>query len=159
MKVTEKDRQMLEKAIETALLGIDEGGGPFGAVITRRGKVIATDYNRVVLMNDPTAHAELLVIRKASGILKTHNLSDCTLYSSCEPCPMCIGAIYWAGIKKVFYASGRHEAEEAGFIDSLIYDEISADPSDRKINFIQVKMNTGEEVFRKWEVADNKIPY
>lgn len=159
MKVTEKDKQMLEKAVITALLGIDEGGGPFGAVITHRGKVIAQDYNRVVLMKDPTAHAEILVIRKASQILKTHNLSDCTLYSSCEPCPMCIGAIYWAGIKRVFYASGRHEAAAAGFIDTLIYDEISAEPSDRKINFIQIKMNAGEDVFRKWKESDKKILY
>ena len=159
MKVTEKDRQMLEKAIQTALMGIDEGGGPFGAVITRKGKVIARDYNRVVLMNDPTAHAEVLVIRKASRILKTHNLSDCTLYASCEPCPMCIGAVYWAGIKRIIYASGRNEAAEAGFIDSLIYNEISADPSDRKIDFIQVETNSGEDVFRKWKDSDNKIPY
>lgn len=159
MRVTEKDRIFLEKAIETALSGMDEGGGPFGAVIVRAGKVIAKEHNRVVVMADPTAHAEILAIRKASQVLKTHNLAGCTLYCSCEPCPMCVGAIYWAGIRRVLYASGRDDASEAGFIDSLIYDEISADPSQRKISFKLVKLDSAVELFRKWKNSDNKIPY
>lgn len=159
MKLAEKDRVLLEMAIETALSGIDEGGGPFGAVITCGGKVIAKEYNKVVKMSDPTAHAEILAIRKASKLLKTHNLKGCTLYSSCEPCPMCIGAIYWAGIDRVVYASDRNQAEEAGFIDSMIYNEISANPSDRKIRFTQTRMDSAEELFRKWKDTENKIPY
>ena len=99
--------------------------------------LVAEASNKVVLSHDPTAHAEVLAIRKASSLLKTHDLSDCVLYTSCEPCPMCLGAIYWSGIKKVVYASDRNDAERSGFSDKLIYDEIILDPEKRKISFIQ----------------------
>jgi len=153
------DRYYLKQAVKAACGGIKEGGGPFGAVIVRDGKIISKTCNRVVLSHDPTAHAELLAIREASDILDSHDLSDCVLYASCEPCPMCLGAIYWAGIRRVVFASGRAEASSAGFNDSFIYSEISLDPSERKIDFIQIPDAGGEEAFRIWEQYEGKIPY
>jgi tRNA(Arg) A34 adenosine deaminase TadA len=155
----EKDRIFLTKTFEIASNGISEGGGPFGAVIVKDGKIISEDYNRVVINNDPTAHAEILAIRRASSVLKSHDLSDCILYTSCEPCPMCLGAIYWSGIKKVIYSSDRTDAEKAGFSDKLIYNEIVLAPSERKITFIKLSDSGGKEVFRKWEELENKITY
>jgi tRNA(Arg) A34 adenosine deaminase TadA len=155
----ENDRMFLRKAVETALEGILIGGGPFGAVITKDNKIISSSFNRVVLNNDPTAHAEVLAIREASSILKTHDLKECTLYTSCEPCPMCLGAIYWAGISKVVYALDRNDAKNAGFNDKLIYDELMAEPGSRKISFIRLKDPDGEKIFTRWDNLENKIPY
>jgi guanine deaminase len=153
------DRLFLQRAIEIAITGIAKGGGPFGAVITRNGEKISESFNRVVLSHDPTAHAEINAIREAAELLKSHDLSECTLYSSCEPCPMCLGAIYWAGIKKIVYACTRYDAEGAGFSDKLIYEELSLDPSERKIYFLQMRDAGGEQIFIKWNESDNKIPY
>ena len=155
----ENDKLLLIRAVEIAGNGIKEGGGPFGAVVSKDGKIISQAFNKVVLTNDPTAHAEMLALRQAASVLKSHDLSDCTLYSSCEPCPMCLGAIYWAGIKKVVYACDRLDAEEAGFSDKLIYEEISLDPSNRKIAFHRMTDTGGEEVFKKWDQLETKIPY
>jgi len=154
-----KDKVFLKQAIEVAKKGIQAGGGPFGAVITRSGEIIAEAYNKVVLTSDPTAHAEVNAIRQAAAGLKTHDLSECTLYSSCEPCPMCLGAIYWAGIKKVVYACDRVDAEEAGFSDKLIYEEILLDPVNRKLAFLHIKDSGGEEVFKNWDELEDKIRY
>jgi tRNA(Arg) A34 adenosine deaminase TadA len=154
-----EDRLFLRRAIEIAGEGIAKGNGPFGAVITKNGKIISEAVNSVVISKDPTAHAEILAIRKASEILGTHELSDCVLYTSCEPCPMCLGAVYWAGIKKVVYSTIRDSAKKAGFNDSLIYDELMLDPSLRKISFICMHDAEGEEVFRKWERFEGKIRY
>ena len=153
------DKIFLRRAVEIAVNGIHNGGGPFGAVIIRNGKIISEAFNRVVLTNDPTAHAEVLAIREAASVLKSHDLNECTLYTSCEPCPMCLGAIYWAGIKKVVYACDRNDAEGAGFSDKLIYEEIMLDPSDRKISFSRMTDSGGKEVFREWDKLENKIPY
>ena len=153
------EKLFLLRAIEIAKEGIENGGGPFGAIIVKDDKIISEAYNRVVLNNDPTAHAEILAIRQASSLLKSHDLNDCTLFSSCEPCPMCLGAIYWAGIKKVIYSCDRTDAEAAGFSDKLIYNEIMLDPSERKISFIRITDSGGKEVFRKWDEFENKIPY
>jgi len=153
------DKLFLLRAVEIAGNGILNGGGPFGAVIIRDGKIISEAFNRVILNNDPTAHAEILVIRQAASVLQSHKLGDCTLYSSCEPCPMCLGAIYWAGIKKVVYASDRNDAEGAGFSDKLIYKEIMLNPSDRGISFLYLTDAGGKEVFRKWDELENKIFY
>ncbi|MGA2408018.1 MAG: nucleoside deaminase [Bacteroidales bacterium] len=155
----ENDKLFLQRAVEIAWNGILNGGGPFGAVIIRDGKIISETFNRVILNNDPTAHAEILVIRQAASVLQSHKLGDCTLYSSCEPCPMCVGAIYWAGIKKVVYASDRNDAEGAGFSDKLIYKEIMLNPSDREISFLYLTDAGGKEVFRKWDELENKIFY
>lgn len=153
------DRTLLQVAVKIATEGIEKSFGPFGAVITKEGTIIAEAANLVTLSGDPTAHAEMLAIRKASEILKTHDLSDCTLYSSCEPCPMCLGAVYWAGIKKVVYASTRSEAAKSGFNDSLIYNELTLDPSKRKIEFIRYSDAGGEEVFRRWDEFEDKVRY
>jgi tRNA(Arg) A34 adenosine deaminase TadA len=153
------DLIFLGKAISIAIRGIDEGGGPFGAVIVRENEIIAGSYNRVVLDNDPTAHAEINVIREASSILRTFDLSDCTLYTSCEPCPMCLGAIYWAGIQKVVYAYDRLDAAAAGFSDKFIYDEMMLDPVSRHIHFIHIPDCSGGEPFEKWNNHEGKIPY
>src|ERR1035437_419042 len=155
----EKDRIFLTKAIEIASNAISEGGGPFGAIIVKEDKIISEAFNRVVLNNGPTAHAEILAIRQASSVLRSHDLDGCALYSSCEPCPMCLGAIYWSGIKKVVYSSDRTDAENAGFSDKLIYNELMLDPSRRRISFIRLTGSGGEEVFRKWDEMENKVRY
>ena len=153
------DKSLLLRAVKIAGDGILNGGGPFGAVVSKDGKIISEATNRVVLNNDPTAHAEILAIRDAALVLKSHDLGDCILYTSCEPCPMCFGAIYWAGIKKVVYACDRTDAEGAGFSDKLIYEEIMLDPGKRKIAFLRLNDTGGEEVFRKWDELENKTPY
>jgi guanine deaminase len=153
------DKSLLLRAIEIAGKGILTGAGPFGAVIVKDGKIISEASNRVVLNSDPTAHAEILAIRQAALVIKSHDLSDCILYTSCEPCPMCFGAIYWAGIKKVVYACDRSDAERAGFSDKLIYEEIMLDPEKRKITFLRLNSTGGKEVFKKWDGLENKIPY
>jgi guanine deaminase len=153
------DKFFLTRAIEIAKKGIPGGGGPFGAVIVKADKIIAEACNRVVLNSDPTAHAEILAIRQAALVLKSHELNDCTLYSSCEPCPMCLGAIYWSGISKVVYSCDRTDAERAGFSDKFIYNEIMLDPSERKISFIRLTDCGGKEVFREWDELEDKIRY
>lgn len=153
------DELFLKRAIQLASESISEGGGPFGAVIVKDNKIISEASNRVVLNSDPTAHAEILAIRQASALLKSHELNSCILYTSCEPCPMCLGAIYWSGIKKVFYSCDRTDAEEAGFSDKLIYNEIEIDPSKRKISFVKIGDLGGEKVFGKWNDLDNKVAY
>jgi guanine deaminase len=153
------DNLFLQRAIKLASENISEGGGPFGAIVAMDDKIISQSGNRVVLNNDPTAHAEILAIREASSIIGSHDLSGCTLYSSCEPCPMCLGAIYWAGIKKVVYSCDRSDAEIAGFSDRMIYNEIMLDPAHRSISFIRITDEGGKEVFRKWDELENKTPY
>lgn len=153
------DRSLLLLAIKIAGEGILQGAGPFGAVVGREGVILAEAVNRVVLDSDPTAHAEVAAIRKAASVIGSHNLKDCTLYCSCEPCPMCLGAIYWAGISKVVYASDRNDAASAGFSDKDIYDEITLNPSDRKIRFIRIESIPGKEVFINWEKHEDRIPY
>jgi len=153
------DKRFLSKAIEIAASGIKNGGGPFGAVISKSGKIIAESNNKVILNTDPTAHAEILAIRKAADLLRTHDLSGCMLYASCEPCPMCLGAIYWSGIERVVYASDRYDAAAIGFDDELIYNEISLDPSQRRIPFLHIEDNDAKDVFRKWEEYDGKELY
>ncbi|MDR2911617.1 MAG: nucleoside deaminase [Bacteroidales bacterium] len=153
------DIKLALRAIKIAKEKIGHGCGPFGAVITKNGTIIAEAVNRVTLNHDPTAHAEILAIRKAAKVIKSHNLHGCTLYCSCEPCPMCLGAIYWAGISRVIYTCDRHNAAQAGFSDKNIYDEIILDAKSRKIVFKQIANLNGEEVFRVWEKNESKIPY
>ena len=147
------DKSLLRRAIEIAGEGIEKGGGPFGAIVSKEGKIIAEAFNRVVLLNDPTAHAEILAIRHASEFLNSYNLAGCTLYTSCEPCPMCLGAIYWAGIKKVVYSSDRNDAANAGFNDSFIYNEIILIPAERKITFLHLTDKGSKEVFQEMGTA------
>jgi tRNA(Arg) A34 adenosine deaminase TadA len=153
------DRSLLQRAIKLAEEGISKGHGPFGAVIALDGEIIAEASNSVVKSGDPTAHAEILAIREAASFLRTHDLSSCVLYTSCEPCPMCLGAIYWSGIRKVVYAADRHDAEKSGFSDKFIYDELMLDPGSRKIEFVRLPDEGGEKVFREWDNFENKVPY
>ena len=158
-RVTEKEKQFIERALSLASESIKLGGGPFGAVIVRRGKIIAEAFNEVVLSGDPTSHAEILAIKKAAWTKGSLNLGDCFLYSSCEPCPMCLGAVYWAGIKRVYYVSDRRDAARAGFNDELIYDEVMKKPEERKVDFIKVNDIDGSFVFDEWNRFENRIPY
>jgi guanine deaminase len=159
MTMNGEDRKYLLMAIDIARANILSGGGPFGAVIVRGGEDIASSGNRVVPENDPTAHAEISAIRKASAILGTHDLGECTIYASCEPCPMCLGAIYWSGIRRVVFASDRYTAASAGFSDEMIYKEISLDNHERSIIMERGLSVEGEKVFEVWNKYPGKTPY
>jgi guanine deaminase len=159
VKAEEDDRKLMIRAIRIAEDGIQKGGGPFGAVIARDGIVISESYNEVVNSSDPTAHAEILAIRRACRSLGTHDLSGCILYASCEPCPMCLGAIYWAGIRNVYYTSDRKSAAKAGFADDNIYREIMKEPDRRTISFRRIPGIDGDTVFEKWKRMDSKKTY
>lgn len=158
-KYDSDDLFLIKRSIWLAKEGIGKGGGPFGAVIARDGVIISEAFNEVVISSDPSAHAEVLAIRRACQKLGTHNLTGLTLYASCEPCPMCLGAIYWAAISRVFYASDRHDASVAGFGDEKFYTEIGKLPEERKIPFIKIEVAGGKEVFAAWEMNDKKIRY
>lgn len=134
-------------------------GGPFGAVIVREGNVISEGANRVTLTNDPTAHAEVFAIREACRKLAAFDLAGCEIYSSCEPCPMCLGAIYWARLSRIYFAAVDADAAQAGFDDSLIYRELAQPHSRRKIPMIQLMREEAVEAFRTWEKMPNKIQY
>ena len=138
---------------------IEGGGGPFGAVIVKDGDVIAQSSNRVTSSNDPTAHAEVSAIRLAANALNSFDLSGCVIYTSCEPCPMCLGAIYWARISKVYYANTRTDAEDIGFDDKLIYEELNLPVEKRQLPTIQILHNESLEVFKKWQSSENKVSY
>ncbi|MGA3284596.1 MAG: nucleoside deaminase [Verrucomicrobiota bacterium] len=134
-------------------------GGPFGAVVVRRGKIIGCGWNRVTSTNDPTAHAEIVAIREACRRLKTFRLDDCELYASCEPCPMCLAAVYWARMWKIFYANRRRDAAAAGFDDDLIYREVTRPVSRRKIPMKQLLRRDATKVFAEWKRKPDKIRY
>ena len=153
------DFLFMRRAIELSLENVKKGGGPFGAVITIKGEILAESCNLVTALNDPTAHAEINVIRAAAQKLETFNLSDCVIYSSCEPCPMCLGAIYWARIDKVVFATTTSDAKSIGFDDSLIYEEISRPLPERKIEFRQLLREEALKAFKAWEESENKVEY
>ena len=134
-------------------------GGPFGAVVVRDGKIIARGWNRVTSVNDPTAHAEVTAIRAACKKLKTFQLDDCELYTSCEPCPMCLAAIYWARFKKVFYANTRQDAAQIQFDDEWLYREVAKPVSRRKIPMRQLLRAEALPVFAEWQAKSDKIRY
>lgn len=159
-KITEFDLTMMSLAIEQAEQGvINNAGGPFGAIITKRKKIIAKGHNRVTSSNDPTAHAEVVAIRRACQVLHSFQLEDCVLYSSCEPCPMCLGAIYWARPKKVFYAANRHDAAAIGFDDELIYRELNLDNRQKTIPLTQIELPQAIQLFEDWRQKSDKIKY
>ncbi|MEG7334458.1 guanine deaminase [Bacillus sp. 0102A] len=150
----------LKRAVDLAREGVNAGiGGPFGAVIVKDGAIIAKGQNNVTTSNDPTAHAEVTAIRNACKALGTYQLDDCILYTSCEPCPMCLGAIYWARPKAVFYAAEHTDAAEAGFDDSFIYKEIDKPAEERTIPFYQVTLTEHLSPFQAWLAFDNKKEY
>lgn len=156
---TPEDAQYMQMAIDLSLSNIDSGGGPFGAVIVKDGEVVATGTNRVVPDNDPTAHAEVVAIRQACKKLGTFNLEGATLYASCEPCPMCLSAIYWAGIKNLCYANTKHDAKEINFDDSFIYDQLQLDYDKRSINCRHFMRERAIEAFKKWRDKEDKTEY
>lgn len=150
----------LFEAIKLSRDNIRSGkGGPFGAVIVREGIVIARGTNLVTSANDPTAHAEIVAIREACQALGTFQLDDCEIYSSCEPCPMCLGAIYWARLNRITYANTRSDAARIGFDDEFLYREIAVPPTERTIPIVGVHSEEALEVFREWETMENKIRY
>jgi len=153
------DKQLMQKAINLSIENIGRGGGPFGAVIAKEGKVISTGVNRVTQNNDPTAHAEIDAIRKAARKLKTFDLSGCEIYASCEPCPMCLSAIYWAHLDKIYYANTKTDAKNIGFDDSFIYDEIQLKPAERKIDMQRLLPEEAKIAFEDWENKIDKIEY
>lgn len=156
----ENASKYLSHTIEMAQDNVRKGhGGPFAALIVRNGEIIAATVNSVTSSNDPTAHAEVNAIREACRKLNTFQLDDCELYTSCEPCPMCLGAIYWARIRKVYYAATQDEAAAAGFDDSFIYQEIGKPHLSRNIPFVQVKIENANAPFRVWNQFEKKIAY
>ena len=147
-------------AIKLSEQNVKKGaGGPFGAVIVKDGKVISKSANKVTTTNDPTAHAEVSAIRIASKKLKTFDLAGCVIYTSCEPCPMCLGAIYWAHIDTIFYANTKRDAAEIGFDDHFIYEEIALPMENRKLPVIQILRDEAIQAFRLWQQSDMKIEY
>lgn len=152
--------KFMRRAIAVAKEGMEAGaGGPFGAVIVKDGEIIAESYNQVTSTNDPTAHAEVAVIRKACQQLNSFQLEDCVLYTSCEPCPMCFGAIYWARPKAVYYGCTKEDAAEIDFDDQFIYDELEKGKSALKIKFINLLRKESQKVFNEWNKKSDRIEY
>ena len=153
------DKLLMQKAINLSVENVKLGGGPFGAVIVKAGKIISTGVNRVTKNNDPTAHAEISAIRKAARKLKTFDLSGCEIYTSCEPCPMCLSAIYWARLEKLYYGNTKTDAKEIGFDDSFIYDELKLEPDDRKIVGERLLPDKAIRAFEDWKNKEDKVEY
>ena len=149
----------MKRAIELSIESVNKGGGPFGSVIIKDNKIISEGYNKVTTNNDPTAHGEIVAIREACKKLKNFNLSDCELYSTCEPCPMCLSAIYWSRINKIYYANTREDARKIDFDDSLIYSELQKNINKRKIQMIQMMRNEALEAFELWDKKIDKVKY
>ena len=156
--MSEKNLFMM-RAIELSIESAKSKGGPFGCVIVKNNKIIAEGSNKVTMNNDPTAHGEIVAIRAACQKLNTFNLSGCDLYSSCEPCPMCLSAMYWSRIENIFYANTRIDAKNIDFDDSFIYSEINKNLENRKIKMHQIHRDEALEAFKIWENKEDKIKY
>ncbi len=153
------DARFMELAIKLSDENVDNGGGPFGAVIVRNNEVIATGTNRVVPDTDPTAHAEVTAIRNACRKLGKFKLEGCTVYSSCEPCPMCLSALYWAGVGRICYGNTKADAKAINFDDSFIYDQLDLDYARRSIKCEHFMREKAIKVFEKWQNKEDKTPY
>jgi guanine deaminase len=152
--------EFLVMAFEVAVQGVESGaGGPFGAVVVRGDDVLASAHNQVVTTNDPTAHAEIGAIRAACAVLNSFQLDDCELYASCEPCPMCLGAIYWARPRAVFFSATRDDAARAGFDDAYVYEEIALPPEARTLPMRRVEHARAAAPFVAWEAKPDKVEY
>ncbi len=149
----------MRKAIQLSIENVKNGGGPFGAVIVKDNEIVATGVNRVTANCDPTAHAEVSAIREAARKLGTFDLSGCEIYTSCEPCPMCLGAIYWARLDKMYYGNTKADAKEIGFDDSFIYDELELKPEDRKLHSENLLHNEAIRAFEAWNAKEDKVVY
>ena len=159
MKKKSSPEAFMREAIKLSAESVRSGGGPFGAVIVRDGEIIARGENRVTVCNDPTAHAEVSAIREAAARLGTYDLSGCELYSSCEPCPMCLGAIYWARLDKLYYAGTRADAANVGFDDAHIYEELPLEPSQRELPTETLLREEAQRVFEAWAEKTDKKEY
>ncbi len=153
------NNELMREAIRLSIDNVANGGGPFGAVIARNGEIIATGVNRVTANNDPTAHAEVSAIRSAAQALGTFNLAGCEIFTSCEPCPMCLGAIYWARLDKVYYANTKADAKQIGFDDSFIYDELALPRDRRKLPSEAMMRNEAIRAFELWQSKEDKTEY
>lgn len=149
----------MREAIRLSVDNVRNGGGPFGAVIARDGKIVATGVNRVTPDCDPTAHAEVSAIRAACKELGTFDLSGCEIYSSCEPCPMCLGAIYWAHLDKLYFGNNKHDAAEIGFDDAFIYEELDLKPADRRLPSEVLLPDEAISAFNDWKNKADKVEY
>ena len=149
----------MERAIELSIQSVNNGGGPFSSIIVRGEKIIAEGSNKVTLSNDPTAHGEIVAIREACKKLNNFNLSGCELYSTCEPCPMCLSAIYWSRINKIYYANTREDARKIDFDDSFIYSELQKNTNKRKIPMTQIMRNEALKAFELWDKKTDKVKY
>ena len=151
--------KFMTRAIELSIESVNIGGGPFGSIIVKDDKIIAEGSNKVTLINDPTAHGEIVAIRQACKSLSNFDLSGCELYSTCEPCPMCLSAIYWARIDKIYYANTRDDAQKIDFDDSLIYSELQKNLKKRKIPMVQIMRGEALKAFELWDEKADKVKY
>ena len=154
-----KSNNFMLRAIELSMISVKTNGGPFGCVIVKNNQIIAEGSNEVTKNNDPTAHAEIVTIRKACNKLKNFHLKGTEIYTSCEPCPMCLSAIYWSHIDKIYFGNTRIEAAKIGFDDNFIYDELLMDLAKRKIPSQQLNQNEAIKAFQEWELKTDKIEY
>ncbi len=152
-------KDFMERAIKLSITNMERGGGPFGAVIVKDGKIVAESANSVTIDNDPTAHAEVNTIRAACKKLETFDLSGCEIYSSCEPCPMCLGAIYWANIDRLYFGNTKVDADEIGFSDDFIYKEIEKPFQQRNLKTETMMRDDAIEAFNIWKNKEDKIEY
>ena len=157
--ITEQDRKFMREAIRLASESVRHGGGPFGAVVVKDGQIIAGSSNRVTIDLDPTAHAEVNTIREACRRLGTFDLSGCAIYTSCEPCPMCLGAIYWAHIDRIYYGNTRKDARDIDFADDFIYEELDRPMNERTVPIIPLLRDEALESFRLWSEKEDKTEY
>ena len=152
-------KNFMLRAIELSMISLKEDGGPFGCVIVKNNEIISEGFNEVTNKNDPTAHAEIVAIRNACNKLNTFTLKGTQMFTSCEPCPMCLSAIYWSHIDKIYYGNNRKDAAKIGFDDSYIYDELSIDLNKRKIPLEQINEKEAIKAFEEWEVKTDKTVY
>jgi tRNA(Arg) A34 adenosine deaminase TadA len=157
--IEEKRMSFMREAIRLSIENVKNGGGPFGAVIVKDDEIIATGVNRVTSQHDPTAHAEVSAIRAACSKLNIFDLSGCEIYTSCEPCPMCLGAIYWAHLDKLYYANTKDDAKDIGFDDAFIYEEMDLPIEKRKLPYRALLRNEAIEAFNMWKNKSDKIEY
>ena len=156
----DQQKKFMREAIRLSMENVQSGnGGPFGTVIVKNGKIIATGVNEVTKSNDPTAHAEMIAIRNACEKLNSFQLDGCDIYCSCEPCPMCLGAIYWARPKSIYFANSKKDAAEINFDDNFIYQEIKLPIHERKLTITQLLQDEAQSVFLQWQESENKIEY
>jgi len=151
--------EFMKRAIDLSIESVKKNGGPFSSIVTKNNKIIAEGSNKVTSTNDPTAHGEIVAIRDACKKLNTFNLSGCELYSSCEPCPMCLSAIYWSRIDKIYYANTREDARKIDFDDSLIYSELKKNINERKIPMTQMMRDEALKAFELWDKKTDKVKY